>query len=143
MKTLITGAEGFIGTKLSERILDADKVDLKSGYDILDFDVSKYDLIYHLAAQTDVQSSNEAPILDAMMNILPTIHLAENCKGRLIYPNSAAALDLRSPYGISKKTGAEYIKLLSDDYVICLFPNVYGEGSKGVVDKFLDRDWET
>lgn len=139
---LITGSDGFIGKHLCKR-LESDgykfiKIDLKSGNDINDDNIYE-DIVtvYHLAAQTSVQKSIDAPREDAITNIgtiLSVINKYPNAK--IIYPGSAASISCNSPYGLSKKVAGEYIKLLHENHAICNLPNIYGQGSNGVVDVY-------
>ena len=60
---------------------------------------------------------------------------------KIIYTNSAAAQDPQSPYGfLSKYAAGEYLKRFHANSVICTLPNVYGPGSRSVVDIFKGRD---
>ena len=141
---LITGASGYIGSKLKKRLEDVVECDLRIGTDILSYDIKeKIDVVYHLAAQSSVVYSITDPINDARQNILGTlkaIELANNNNALLIYTASASSVDVKSPYGLSKKTGEDYIKLLCKKYVILRLSNVYGERNDGVVDIFLNGE---
>lgn len=141
MKILVTGSEGTIGSRLCKR-LEKDheifKIDRKLGSDIMSTNLvfPDVDIVFHLAAHIDINDSILDPGYDARSNILPTISIAERYKDKkVIYTASAASLDIKSPYGLSKKTGAEYIKLLCKNYVICTISNLFGAG-KGVTEKF-------
>lgn len=139
----ITGCEGFIGEKLRSKLLpsreEVDGIDLKHGENILTAFLphpKRVDTVFHLAAQTSVESSWYDPLHD-LDNIRMTARLVhEYPNARIIYSNSAAALPpISSPYGFSKRASADYLKLFHKNYVICTFPNLFG-GGKGVVDKF-------
>lgn len=141
-RILITGHLGFIGSHLTKQ-LEYVGLDLKSGKDILTEELHDADCIIHLAAQTSVIESTKDPMQDAEVNILGTIRLAERYKDkRLIFASSGGAIQekIESPYGLSKFCAEEYIKMICKDYVILRFPNIYGKGSKSVVDKFINED---
>lgn len=138
-KILITGHKGFIGSHLFKKI-DAAGIDKKDKKDIRYTFLPKADLVYHLAAQADVQKSIEDPMNDAFHNIMGTLEIIKQYpNARIIYTGSAASNEIKSPYGLSKKTGAEYLKLLHKNYVICNLPNVYG-GGRGVQERFKNED---
>ena len=136
---LVTGYSGYIGSLLFEELDSvATGVDLKDGMNLITCDLPKdIDVIYHLAAQSSVESSWHDPVYDAD-NLRMTIRLVkEYPNARIIYANSAAAKSpIMSPYGFSKWASGEYIKTFHKDYVICTFPNVYGRNNKSVVDIF-------
>lgn len=139
MKTLITGHLGFIGSYLKGDI-GLDKVE---GNDITYCFLPDADVVIHLAAQADVMTSIEHPLYDAYVNICGTIRLAERYKDkRFIFASSGGCIQetIESPYGLSKFCAEEYIKLLCSDYVILRFPNIYGKGSRSVVDYFKDGE---
>lgn len=140
MKILVTGYRGFIGSHLDiARVIGIDK---KDNHDILDCELPDTDVVIHLAAETSVINSVKEPFKDAQTNILGTIRLAERYKhARFIYASSGGAIQetVESPYGLSKLTGEDYVKMICDDYVILRFPNIYGPGSKSVVDKFINQ----
>lgn len=97
--------------------------------------------IYHLAGQTNVLNSIEKPMQDCVDNIftmLKMIMLFPNAK--IIYTQSIASENPISPYGISKRTAEDYLKLLSKNYTICVLPNIYGERGRGVIDIFKASD---
>lgn len=139
MKILVTGAKGFVGSYLTfDKFISFDKQDWRN---ILTDRLPEADVIIHLAAQTSVLKSVDDPFDDAVTNILGTIRLAKKYKNKLfIYASSGGAIQekIESPYGMSKYCGEEYVKLLCKNYRILRFPNIYGEGSKSVVEKFIN-----
>lgn len=144
MRTIITGSEGFIGSKLVKALEDLGhtvlKIDRRLGKTISQSGQFKnVDLIYHLAAQIDLQYSRKFPMQDAMDNIIDTINLITLYPNKkIIYPATAASLPITSPYGLSKQTATEYIKLLCPEYVILTLPNIWGKGGHGVIDRFQE-----
>lgn len=137
---LITGNRGFIGSFLHKQLLDAIGIDVRDGMNLLTCELPKdIDLIYHLAAQSSVESSWSDPLHD-LDNIRLTARLVkEYPQSRIIYANSCAAIDKASPYGFSKWAAGEYLKNFHTNYVDCVFPNIYGEGSRSVVDIFKGK----
>ena len=139
---LVTGHRGFIGSKLFEK-LDGDVIgiDIREGKSLLTCDLPQgVETIYHLAAQSDVVASWEDPTHD-MDNIRMTARLAHNYpQAKIIYANSCAALDPKSPYGFSKGVCAEYLNRFHGNTVNLVFPNIFGPGSRSVVDIFKDLD---
>jgi len=183
MRAVVTGGAGFIGSNLVDALLDrGDEVtvvdNFSSGkrehlnpkaalleHDIVEpFDVEA-DVVFHLAAQADVQTSMKRPGYDASVNVVGTVNVlaaAERAGAQVVFASSGGAgygecpgpvteefpfLPL-SPYGIAKKCGEEYLagwnRIHGTSHVSLRFANVYGprqdaglEG--GVVSIFLER----
>ena len=122
-------------------------------------------VVIHLAAQSNVSDSVRNPRHDAQNNIMGTLQVLENCRDcrveRMIYSSSAAVYGQvqqlpitedtppapLSPYGISKWTGEQYVKLYGDLYgissLILRFANVYGprqnmDTEAGVISVFTE-----
>lgn len=137
--TIITGGRGWIGAELHEKV-GGTVIDLKDGMNLLTCPLPQADVIYHLAAQSSVEASWKDPVHDAD-NLRMMVRIVQRYpKAKIIYANSAAALDQASPYGFSKWACGEYLKKFHTNYIICMLPNVYGEGSRSVVDIFKNRD---
>jgi nucleoside-diphosphate-sugar epimerase len=145
MKILITGHRGFIGSKLFSKLNDGSNqligIDLIEGYNLLTCELPEnVGLIYHLAAQSQVEPSWSDPLHD-LDNIRITARLVkEYPHAKIIYAQSCASLNKSSPYGFSKWASGEYLKLFHKYHVSCVFPNVYGHNSHSVVDIFKGTD---
>jgi UDP-glucose 4-epimerase len=181
---VVTGGAGFIGSNLVDALVGrGDDVvvvdDLSSGKrdfvdpaasfveaDIRDgIDARGADVVFHLAAQADVQTSVRRPDHDAAVNVVGTVRVLEAARaagaqvvfsstGGAIYgecdapaPESAPRRPL-SPYGIAKLCAEEYLagwnRIHGTNHVALRFGNVFGprqdsslEG--GVVSIFLER----
>lgn len=140
---LVTGHKGFIGSRLFNILSDAIGIDIREGNNLLTCplpDSSRLDGIYHLAAQSDVMASWSDPVHD-MDNLRMTARLVKEYPNlKIIYANSCASINPESPYGFSKKVSGDYLKLFHTNVVNCIFPNIYGPGSRSVVDIFKDKD---
>jgi UDP-glucose 4-epimerase len=121
--------------------------------------------VIHHAAQASVQASIHSPLFDAKANIIGTLNVLEACRQvgvhKIIFASSAAVYGRQegslteqcptlpsSPYGLSKLTGEQYVKLYKEkfglDYAILRYANVYGprqslQGEGGVVSIFINR----
>lgn len=129
------------------------------------FDELKPEAVVHLAAQADVGTSVEQPLLDAEVNVLGTLNVLEAARpygARVVFSSTGGAIygecerrateehprQPLSPYGAAKLAAEEYLatwnRLHGTSHVTLRFANVYGprqlaklEG--GVVAIFTDR----
>jgi UDP-glucose 4-epimerase len=181
MKAVVTGGAGFIGSNLVDALVargDAVTVvdnfasgkreNLNPAADLLEHDIREpfsveADVVFHLAAQADVQTSMKRPDYDAEVNVVGTVNVLQSApKAQVIFSSSGGAgygecskpasetapfLPL-SAYGIAKKCGEEYLagwnRIHQSTHVSLRFANVYGprqdsglEG--GVVAIFLEH----
>ncbi|MDH7508557.1 MAG: NAD-dependent epimerase/dehydratase family protein [Methanomassiliicoccales archaeon] len=125
------------------------------------------DAVVHAAAQVSVEKSIEDPLLDAEINIIGTLNLLKSSiiagVGLFVYISSAAVYgdpkylpvdeahptNPKSPYGISKLTGEEYVRSFGEchdlDYFIIRPFNFYSPRAdprspySGVITKFVQR----
>jgi UDP-glucose 4-epimerase len=180
----VTGGAGFIGSNLVDALLArgddvvvfddlsfgkrAD-VDARARFverDVRDgVDLGGVDIVFHLAAHTDVTTSVERPVDNASIDILGTIRVLEAARQQaiqVVFTSTGGALygecdgpapeqtprEPPSPYGISKLCAEEYVagwnRIHGSRHVVLRLANVYGprqasslEG--GVVAVFLDR----
>lgn len=151
-KIIITGSAGYIGSQLA-KALDENELllaDRKNGIDILDNFYEKYksfkpDLIYHLAAQIEVQSKDPLQMLKD--NVLGTIEITKfDCP--VIFTSTAGVYgDKNTPASEEDEPNPENIytitKLASEkilkNAVILRFANAWGgQGGKGVFQKLRD-----
>ena len=181
MRAVVTGGAGFIGSNLVDALLargdDVTIVDdfasgkrenVNPGATLMEHDIREpfsvgADVIFHLAAQADVQTSMKRPEYDAAVNVVGTVNvLGASPKAQVIFASSGGAgygecpepateespfLPL-SPYGIAKKCGEEYLagwnRIHGTQHVSLRFANVFGERQDsglegGVVAIFLER----
>jgi UDP-glucose 4-epimerase len=181
MRAVVTGGAGFIGSNLVDSLLArGDEVtvvdnfasgkpeNLSSAATLLEHDIREpfavsADVIFHLAAQADVQTSMKRPEYDAAVNVVGTVNVLQAAPGaQVIFASSGGAgygecvepaseetpFLPESPYGIAKKCGEEYLagwnRIHGSSHVSLRFANVYGprQGSGlegGVVAIFLER----
>ena len=176
-EVLVTGGAGFIGSHIQDRLLDQGHAvsvvdNLTTGsinnvrpeakfylVDIRDRDrLAKVigdvrpDVIFHLAAQSQVPYSMDHPQEDNDVNVGGTVNLLELARGtrveKIIYSNTGGALygevsaddlpideDAQEPkptsfYGLSKLTAERNLRLYGDvfdmDWVSLRYANVYG-----------------
>ena len=180
MKILINGGAGFIGKYLANRLCSEHEVtiidnfyrknniELKNKVKIIEQDItndfedliSQNEVIYHLAAISQVMTSIEDPDLTFKVNIEATKNIIAACtkhKKKLIFASSRevygtqtelpvkidAELNPENPYAASKIAGESliksYAKAYNLDYNIVRMSNVYGLGDvERVIPKFID-----
>ena len=181
MRAVVTGGAGFIGSNLVDALIArGDEVTVVDNFAtgkreylnphaiLVEHDIREpfeleADVVFHLAAQADVQTSMKQPGYDAAVNVAGTANVLEAAPGaQVIFASSGGAgygecpepateespfLPL-SPYGIAKKCGEEYLagwnRIHGASHIALRFANVYGprqdsglEG--GVVAIFLER----
>jgi UDP-glucose 4-epimerase len=183
MRAVVTGGAGFIGSNLVDALVErGDEVTVIDNFatgrrellnpaaHLVEHDVREpftldADVVFHLAAQADVQTSMQQPGYDAAVNVVGTANVlasAHDADAQVIFASSGGAgygecpvpaneqtpfLPL-SPYGIAKKCGEEYLagwnRIHDSSHIALRFANVYGprqdsglEG--GVVAIFLER----
>jgi UDP-glucose 4-epimerase len=183
MRAVVTGGAGFVGSNLVDALIargdDVTVVDnfatgkrehLSREATLLEHDIVEpfsveADVVFHLAAQADVQTSMKRPDYDASVNVVGTVNVlaaASRSGAQVLFTSSGGAgygecpgpvteefpfLPL-SPYGIAKKCGEEYLagwnRIHATPHVTLRLANVYGprqdaglEG--GVVSIFLER----
>jgi UDP-glucose 4-epimerase len=181
MRAVVTGGAGFIGSNLVDALIargdDVTVVDnfatgkrenLNGAATLVEHDIREpfsvaADVVFHLAAQADVQTSMKRPEYDAAVNVVGTVNVLASAPGaQVIFTSSGGAgygecpvpateqspFQPLSPYGIAKKCGEEYLagwnRIHGTSHVALRFANVYGprqdsglEG--GVVAIFLER----
>lgn len=183
----ITGGAGFIGSRLAACLTPVCEVtildDLSTGdrsavpeqASLIRGDVRKQgtveravadaDVVFHLAAISDVGTTIEAPVAAHETNAtgsLLVLEAARKADARVVVSSSAAVygrptelpiaetepMTPRSPYGITKLTTDCYARTFADQYglstVALRYFNVYGQArgditSQGVVRTFIDR----
>ncbi len=174
MSILITGGMGFIGLSLANKLVELDYsvtvVDLKelprrgrhlsSRVEVLKADISDYEQIsileksrfeavFHCAAQTSARISQESPERDVDSNVKGTLNVCELARrsgnAKIIFTSSMAVygnvlhdsiaegakVDPLSNYGVSKYSAEMYVKLYEKfglkSTIFRLF-NVFGPG---------------
>ena len=191
MRALVTGGAGFIGSHLVDRLLaDAHTVcvidDLSTGsstnvspqarlhrLDICDWDslqgvvaAVRPDVVFHIAAQTDVRRSIREPDFDARVNVVGGVNVLRAAAAagtrRVVYASSAAVYGTPerlpvsethptrpiSDYGSSKLAFEHYLHAYHSrgliEYAALRYANVYGPrqrsgGEAGVVAIFTHK----
>ncbi|MGH3049745.1 MAG: NAD-dependent epimerase/dehydratase family protein [Gaiellaceae bacterium] len=183
MRAVVTGGAGFIGSNLVDALVargdevtvvdnfaSGKRANVNGAADLREHDIREpfeveADVIFHLAAQADVQTSMQKPGYDAQVNVVGTVNVLEAARAagaQVIFSSTGGAIygecpeparegrtELpMSPYGIAKLCGEQYLRgwnrVHDAGHTILRFANVYGprqdsglEG--GVVAIFLER----
>ena len=184
MRAIVTGGAGFIGSHLVDALVErGDEVVVVDNFssgkreqvnegaaleeqDIRDgLQLDGADVVFHLAAQADVQTSMQRPDYDAAVNVVGTVRVLEAARAagaQVVFTSTGGAIygecdgpasedaprRAVSPYGIAKLCGEEYLggwnRIHELGNVVLRLANVYGprqvpELEGGVVAIFLDR----
>lgn len=125
----------------------------------------RFDCVFHLAAQINLRESFRDPFNDAQNNILNTLNLLRVMRtqmsrdGKIVFASTGGAIYSpkaeipwveddpavpESPYGISKLSSENYLRVLAPNSVVLRLSNVYGprqnpHGEAGVIAIFLDK----
>ena len=140
MRILITGGKGYVGSKLANKFDDVYVTDYDDG-NLVSCPLPDADIIYHLAAHASVEESWNRPI-DYMDNLRTTVRLIRDYpNAKIIYANTCSTLDpSSSPYGFSKWAADEYLQRFHKNWVSLMFPNIFGDSPRSVVDIFKNSD---
>jgi len=138
MNILITGASSYVGASIYSRLKDKYQVhgtymnnrlfpeleflDITNGRSVLDY-VSRTnpDLIIHVAAYASGNWADKNLEKGLEINEKGTrniVDAANNNRSKVLFISSFAALDAKSPYGMSKANGEQYVKEVKAGYVI-------------------------
>lgn len=177
MKVLVTGGEGFIGSHLvdsltekgygvfsldnqsaisNEQFYNKNKKATYYNFDILNYELlialfkkSKFDVVFHLAAESRIQPTLENPRQACLTNFIGTQNILQCSRitkvKRILYSSTSSAYGLKNPcpqredmtsdclnpYSVSKVAGEELCKMYNNLWgvktVIFRYFNVYGE----------------
>lgn len=139
MKILVTGAKGFIGQNLIERLKEKKKYtifeyDLYSTLEQLDQYTKDCDFVFHLAGVN--RPKEEKEFIEGNFGFTSTLlnHLKKHKNKSPIMISSSIQALLDNPYGISKKAGEDlmlaYAKEMKTKVYIYRFENVFGKWAR-------------
>jgi len=161
MRAMVTGSEGFIGSRLVERlaadgneVIGVDKKPYRDWFgraakhvprlreDVATLDRSEWnslavDVVFHLAAESRIQPSFDAPVKFVWSNTLGTaavLDWATRHEAKVVYAGSSTADDdvTKNVYALTKRHGEELCLTFNHCFgtrvSIARFYNVYGPG---------------
>ncbi len=160
-KYLITGGEGFIGSRIVQKTSGV-SYDIKSGFDILNIESLEkaaigIDGIFHCAAKISVPESISKPNEYYKINVEGTrsvTKIAEDTKSKIVFSSSAAVygdttsavnekslVNPKSPYAQNKIDGENILKNSPVPHIALRYFNIYGPGQSpqyaGVITSFI------
>jgi UDP-glucose 4-epimerase len=173
---LVTGGSGYIGSGLIKRLKTVPCcliAPTKNEADIRKKGIwkellKKVDVLFHLAGQTSSKFSNEKPLLDTKINLLPVINIIKTCQKNNLSPDiifagtaTEVGLTKRYPvneafknqpitvYDINKLAAEKYLQYYSYQLgkraVTLRLANVYGPGpassraDRGILNLFIKK----
>jgi UDP-glucose 4-epimerase len=131
MKIVITGAKGYIGSVIAEKLaehnpscLDIEDWDIRNPFPEVYADV---DCVIHCAALVKVGESVSMPMKYYDTNVNGTVNVIKAFpNAKMIFASTGAAFNPTSPYAYSKLLAENQIKKLCKEYTIFRFFNVGG-----------------
>jgi nucleoside-diphosphate-sugar epimerase len=111
-------------------------LDIKSGCDIVHTHLPDADRVFHLAAQTNAQSTDVFG--DARTNVLGAVRVFERYGDKVVFASSSMVNYPTTAYAISKRAGERYAAMFGA--AVVRFCNLFGEGGHSVVDVFERSD---
>lgn len=135
-RILVTGHNGYVGSRLIKRLEDTYTVEGS----LLNAVLPDVEVVYHLAAYASVFESWNRPV-DYMENLRTTVRLVHAYpNAKIIHASTCAAENPEaSPYAFSKKVSADYLKMYHKNWVNLIFPNIFGDSPRSVVDIFRKK----
>lgn len=152
-----------------EHVFQLHRVDVRDAAVVELIERRRPEVVFHLAAQIDVRTSVADPVLDAMINVIGSLHVLEGARRagtrKVVFASSGGTIygepsgeDLPikesqpqrpiSPYGVAKKVVGDYLfayrQLHELEFTALALANVYGprqdpHGEAGVVAIFAGR----
>lgn len=173
-KAIVTGGAGFIGSHIVEyllsvgwyvKVIDNESAEVRDKFywndeaenhqeDICDYEsirplFNDIDVVFHLAAESRIQSTLDNPILATQVNTVGTCTILQCSQEagvkRVVYSSTSASYGLKNkipntesmpndclnPYSVSKVAGEDLCKMYSNlfglETVVLRYFNVYGE----------------
>ena len=152
-----------------EHVFQLHRLDIRDAAVVELIERRRPEVVFHLAAQVDVRISVADPVLDAMINVIGSLHVLEGARRagsrKVVFASSGGTiygepggdeLPIKesqpqrpiSPYGVTKKVVGDYLfayrELHELEFTALALANVYGprqdpHGEAGVVAIFAGR----